>query len=52
MYIHRVIDDWLEHINDGEITGACLLEISKCFDSISHIIVMKKLEMYGIIVAE
>ena len=47
--LHRTIDDWLEHINDGEITGACLLDISKCVDSINHIILLKKLEMYGII---
>ena len=43
--LHRVIDDWLEHINDGEITGACLLDISKCFDSINHILLLKKLEI-------
>ena len=47
--LHRVIDDWLEHINDGEITRACLLEIIKCFDSINHIILSKRSEMYGII---
>ena len=50
--LHRVIDDWLEHINEGEITGACLLDISKCFDSISHILLLKKLEMCGIIGTE
>ena len=50
--LHRVIDDWLEHINEAEITGACLLDISKCFDSINHIILLKKLEMYGIIGTE
>ena len=50
--LHRVIDDWLEHINDGEITGACLRDISKCFDSINHIILLKKLKMYGIIGTE
>ena len=46
--LHRVIDDWLENANDGAITGACLLDISKCFDSINHAILLKKLEMYGI----
>ena len=50
--LHRVIDDWLEHINDGEITGACLLDIFKCLDSINHILLLKKLEMYGIIGTE
>ena len=46
--LHRVIDDWLGNVNDGAITGACLLDISKCFDSINHTILLKKLEMYGI----
>ena len=50
--LHRVIDDWLENVNDGAITGACLLDISKCFDSINHTILLKKLEMYGITCTE
>ena len=50
--LRRVTDDWLEHINDDEITGACLLDIYKCFDSINHILLLKKLEMCGIIDTE
>ena len=46
--LHRVIDDWLEQINDNSLTGACLLDISKCFDYINDEILLKKLEMYGI----
>ena len=46
--IHRVIDDWLENLNDRAITGVCLLDISKYFDSINHTILLKKIEMYGI----
>ena len=46
--LHRVIDDWLENINDNQTTGVCLLDISKCFDTISHRILLQKLSMYGI----
>ena len=46
--IHRVVNDWLDNLNDRAITGACLLDISKCFDVINHTILLKKLEMYGI----
>ena len=46
--LHRVIDDWLENINDNQTTGVCLLDISKCFDIISHHILLQKLSMYGI----
>ena len=46
--LHRVIDDWLENINENQITGVCLLDISKCFDTISHSILLQKLSMYGI----
>ena len=47
-HLHRVVDDWLEQINGNSLTGACLLDISKCFDSINHEILLKRLEMYGI----
>ena len=44
--LHRVIDDWLENVNDGAITGACLLDISKYFASITKFC-WKTLLMYG-----
>ena len=46
--LHRVIDDWLDQINNNSLTGDYLLDISKCFDYINHEILLKRLEMYDI----
>ena len=46
--LHRVIDDWLENVNEGQITGMCMLDIAKCFDTIDHDLLLKKLSLYGI----
>ena len=40
--LHRVIDDWLDNINEDQITGVCLLDISKCFDTINYYILQQK----------
>ena len=46
--LHPMIDDWLENINDNQTAGVCLLDISKCFDTINHHILLGKLGMYDI----
>ena len=46
--LHRVLDDRIGNVNDCAIMGTCLLDISKCFDSINHTIRLKKSEMCGI----
>lgn len=46
--LHRVTEDWLESINDGDVIVACFLDIKKCFDTINHQILLKKLNFYGI----
>ena len=46
--LHRVIDDWLENINDNQTTGVCLFDISKCLNTISHHILLQTLRIYGI----
>ena len=46
--LHRIIDDWLEAIDSGEIIGVSFLDIEKCFDTINHNILLRKLEHIGI----
>ena len=46
--LHRVIDDWLENVNEGQITGICMLDIAKCFDTIDYDLLLKKHSRYGI----
>ena len=47
--LQRVINDWLDVVSDDMYIGVCLLDISKCFDTIDHGILCKKLQYYGII---
>jgi hypothetical protein len=46
--LHKVIDDILESIDEGDITAACFIDISKCFDSIDHEFLLTKLTKHGI----
>ena len=45
--LHRVIDDWLESMNDEMLIGAVFYDISKCFDSINHSLLLRKMFKYG-----
>ena len=47
--LHRIIDSFLENINDNDLTGVCMLDITKCFDSINHKLLIAKLKCYGIL---
>jgi len=46
--LHKVMDDIIESMDHGEITAACFIDISKCFDSIDHELLLAKLEKHGI----
>ena len=46
-YLHIVVDDWLFNISDGNLTGVCSFDITKCFDTINHAILLKKMSFYG-----
>ena len=41
--LHRVVDDWLDNVSDGNLTGVCSFDITKCFDTINHAIPLKKM---------
>ena len=46
--LHRVIDDWLCNMSDGNVTAMCSFDIKKCFDTINHSIFLKNMEYYGL----
>ena len=45
--LHRVVDDWLDNVSDGNLTGVCSFDITKCFDTINHAILLKNMSFYG-----
>lgn len=46
--LHRVVDSWIDNVCDGLLTGVCLLDIRKCFDTIDHNLLREKLAYYGV----
>ena len=46
--LHNTIDEWLQNIDDKLLTAVCFLDISKCFDTIDHRILLEKMNKYGI----
>ena len=46
--LHKVIDEWLQNIDDHMFAVVCYFDISKCFDCINHEILLFELQKYGI----
>ena len=45
--VQRVISEILERFDENEITTMCFIDLQKCFDTIDHSVLLKKLEMNG-----
>ena len=46
--LHNIVDNTLMNLDKGSITALCLLDLTKGFDTVSHEILLHKLEKYGI----
>ena len=42
--IHKIVDNWIQNIDEGQITCVCFILYKKCFNSISHSVLLSKLE--------
>ena len=43
----QMYDSWIEALEQGEMTGVCLLDMSAAFDVVSHNLLVDKLTLYG-----
>ena len=44
----KLINDWLSHIDKGNIVGAIFFDLKKAFDLVDHEILLQTLALYGI----
>ena len=46
--LHNVIEYVLDNITENEINGICIFDLAKCFYTIYHKLLFKKLSKYGL----
>ena len=46
--VRQLCDEFVDNLDNGKITCAVFLDLSKAFDTVNHQILIKKLEHYGI----
>ena len=45
--LHTIIEEMGQNIDNEQVNALCAIDLSKCFDSISHDILLYKLKFYG-----
>ena len=43
----EMIDSWVDAIDNEQMAGVCLLDMSAAFDLVEHNLLLKKMEVYG-----
>ena len=44
----KLINNWLSHIDKGNIVGAIFFDLKKAFDVVDHEMLLQKLALYGV----
>ena len=44
----KIIDDWYNGLDNGEMVGSVFIDLKKVFDTVAYDLLCKKLEHYGV----